>query len=99
LQNLHLDWSLPSEPFHEDSQYSSAQSLTMHNFDSEGSQPSRPLQEGCWPDPQNFHLDGSQPSGLFQWEECIGQFAAAREKTTHPITISFWDRKYEKEKR
>jgi hypothetical protein len=103
LQNLHVDWSLPSGPFHENSQYTSAHSPTMQNFDSEDSQPSRPvsgpLQEGCWPDPQNFHLGGSQPSGLFQWEESIGQFAAARQKTTHPITVSFWDRKYERVKR
>jgi len=97
LQNLHSDWSLPLGPFHEDSQYPSAQ---PQNLDSEGSQPWRPLQEGCWPDPQNFHLDGSQPSGLFQWGECgIGHFAAARQRTVHPITISFWDRKCERVKR
>jgi hypothetical protein len=95
LQNLHLGWSQPSELFHENFQYSSAQSSIMQNLDSQDSQPTRPLQEGCWPDPQNFHLDGShwQPSGLFQWEECIGQFVAARQKAAHPITIFFWDRK------
>ena len=94
LQNLQVDWSLPPEPFHEDSQSTSAHSHTMQNFDFEDSQPSGHLQASCWPDPQNLHLDGSQPSGLFQWEECIGQFAAARQKTTHPITIYFWDRKH-----
>jgi hypothetical protein len=98
LQNRQLDWSLPSELFHEDSQYTSVHSPTMQNFNSEDPQQSRPLQEGCRPDPQNFHLDGSQPSGLFQWDECIGQFAAVRQKTTHPVTISFWDRKYERVK-
>jgi hypothetical protein len=99
LQNPQLDWSLPSELFHEDSQYSSVRSPTMQNFDPEGAQPSRPFQESYWPDPQNFHLDGSQPSGLVQWEGYIGQFAAARQKTNHPVTISFWDRKYERVKR
>jgi hypothetical protein len=93
-----LDLSLLSEPSYEGS-YTSAHSPTMQNFDSEDSQPSRPLQEGCRPDPQNFHLDGSQPSELFHWEECIGQFAAARQMTTHPIKVSFWDRNYERVKR
>ena len=103
LQNPHLDWSLPPEPFHETSQYSSAQSPpTLQNLYSEGLQPLRPLQGACWPDQQNIPLDGSQPSGFFQWEECLGfgPFAAARQRTTHPITISFWDRKkYEGVKR
>ncbi|KAF8502609.1 hypothetical protein F5888DRAFT_1665480 [Russula emetica] len=99
LQDLHLNWSLPSELLHEDSQYSSAQLSAMQNLDWEISQPPRPLQEGCWPDPQNFHLDGSRPSEPEEWEECIGQFAAARQKTTHPITISFRERKYERVKR
>ena len=103
LQNLHLDWSQPgpSELFHENSPYSSTQSSTMQNLDSEDSQMSRPLQGSCWSDPQNLHLDGShwQTPGLFQWEECIEQFAAARQKTTHPVTISFWDRIYERVKR
>jgi hypothetical protein len=101
LQSPHLDWSQPSELFHEKFQYSSGQSSTMQNLDSQDLQPQRPLQEGRWSNPQNFHLDGShwQPEGLFQWEECIEQFAAARQKTTHPITISFWDRKQERVER
>lgn len=103
MQNLHLDWSQPSEElFHENFQYpSTAQSSTMQNLDSQDLQLPRPLQEGCWPDPQNFHLDGShwQPAEFFQWEECIKQFAAARQNTAHPITISFWDRKQERVER
>jgi hypothetical protein len=66
--------------------------------------------EGRWPAPaQNFHLDGShwqwqwQPSGLSSrwehWEECIRRFAAARQETGRPITISFWDRKNERVER
>ena len=105
LQNLHLDyWSqqppLPELLFHEDGfeQHSSAQS-TLQSLESEDySQPPRPiLREDRWPDPQNVRLeDVSQhwqhPSGLFLWEECIAQFVAARQKTAHPVTISFWER-------
>jgi hypothetical protein len=116
LQNFQLDWSLPSDhfheqdssaqpptlqslssvesqpsiPSHEDSQYSSAQSSTVQNIDSEDSQPPGPFREGYLSDP-----DGSQSSEDFQWEEGFGLFAAARQKITHPITISSWDRKDE----
>ena len=94
-QNLQLDPSLPSELFYEDSQHSSAQApTTVQNLDSEDSQLQRPLQEGHLPDPQN--LDESPPSEDLQWEECIGQFVAARQRTTRPITIFFWDRKCER---
>ncbi len=96
-QNFHLDWSLPSELSHEDSeQYCLVQSPTMQSLYSEESRSSRPFQEGGWPDLQNFYVDQSQTSGLSQWEECIVEFAAERQKIHHPITLSFWDRKYER---
>ena len=39
---------------------------------------------------QNIFVEGLEPSGPFQ--ENIGHFAAARQLSDHPITISVWDR-------
>jgi hypothetical protein len=39
---------------------------------------------------QNLYLDGLQPSGPVQ--EGIQQFVAARQVTSHPLTIAHWEK-------
>jgi hypothetical protein len=41
---------------------------------------------------QNIFLEGFQPSGPVQ--EGIGQFAAVRQVTSHPIAVTCWERKW-----
>jgi hypothetical protein len=42
------------------------------------------------PSLQNIFVEGLEPSGLFQ--ENIGQFVAARQRSDHPIALSDWEK-------